>query len=219
MRNSKMMIKGIIFDVDGVIFDSEKLHLEAWKKVFRKRNIFLKDEQSGVGYSDREFLLELKAKGIIPPDINIREIQEEKLSELIELADKDIQLFSGVKELLSSLKNRYLFCVASNSDRKFISKILKNTNLISYFKYITTVNDVQNPKPHPDIYILSAKRMGLEPNECVVIEDSSVGVEAAKRAEMKCIAVAHSLPKEKLQKADLILEQISTDKIIDFIRK
>ena len=218
MQNPKMNIKGIIFDVDGVIFDSEKLHLQAWKKVFKKRNILLIDEKSGVGRSDREFLLELKAKKTIPSDIDIREIQEEKLAVLIGLADKKVELFPGVKELLSFLKDNYLLCVASNSDIKFISKVLQNTNLARYFKHIITINDVSKPKPHPDIYLLSLKKMGLTSEECIVIEDSPVGIEAAKRAGMKCIAVVHTLTKEKLQKADLILEEISVGKIKKFIR-
>ena len=214
-----MVIKGIIFDFDGVLFDSEKLHREAWKRVFEKRNIFLIDDRSGVGRSDKEFLEELKAKGTIPENLNIREIQDEKLAILVGLADKKVELFPGIQELLSSFKNRYLFCVASNSDRKFILKILQNTDLLPYFKSILTVNDVQKPKPAPDIYILGAKRMGLKPEECVVIEDSPVGIEAAKNTGMKCIAISHTLPKEKLKEADLLLEQISVEEIEQFIEK
>jgi HAD superfamily hydrolase (TIGR01509 family) len=214
-----MSIKGIIFDVDGVIFDSEKLHAEAWKRVLEKRNILLIDDKSGVGRSDKEFLKELQSKGAIPKNLNIKEIQDEKLTVLIELADKGVQLFPGIKELLSCLKNNYLLCVASNSDSRFILKILKNTNLIPYFKYIFTINDVSKPKPAPDIYLLSTEKMRLKPEECVVIEDSPVGIEAAKRAGMKCIAVVHTLPREKLKKADLILEQISVEKILQFIQE
>jgi HAD superfamily hydrolase (TIGR01509 family) len=214
-----MSIKGIIFDVDGVIFDSEKLHREAWKEVFEKRNIFLTDDRSGVGRSDKEFLKELKEKGTIPENINIKEIQEEKLAFLIELADKRVDFFPNVEELLISLKKNYLLCVASNSDRKFIVKILKNTNLLPYFESILTVNDVENPKPAPDIYLLAAERMGFKPKECIVIEDSAVGIEAAKNAGMKCVAISHTLPKDRLKKADLLLEQISVEKIERFIEK
>ena len=123
--------------------------------------------------------------------------------------DKKIELFPRVIELLSSLKKNYLLCVASNSDRRFILKILQNTNLLPYFKCILTVNDVKKPKPSPDIYLLGTKRMALQPAECIVIEDSTVGIEAAKNAGMKCIAISHTLPKEKLKEADLLLEEIS----------
>jgi len=212
-----MPIKGIIFDVDGVIFDSEKLHAEAWKVVFEKRNIFLVDDKSGVGRSDREFLKELKEKGAVPKNLNIREVQDEKLTVLIELANKKVELFPQVKELLVSLEKKYILGIASNSDKKFILNIIQNTDLLDYFKSVLTINDIKEPKPSPEIYLLSAKKMGLKPQECVVIEDSTYGIEAAKRAKMKCIAVAHTLPKEKLRKADLLLEQVCIAKIEQFI--
>ena len=212
-----MPIKGIIFDVDGVIFDSEKLHAEAWKVVFEKRNIFLVDDKSGVGRSDSEFLKELKEKGAVPKNLNIREVQDEKLTVLIELANKKVELFPQVKELLVSLEKKYILGIASNSDKKFILNIIQNTDLLDYFKSVLTINDIKEPKPSPEIYLLSAKKMGLKPQECVVIEDSTYGIEAAKRAKMKCIAVAHTLPKEKLRKADLLLEQVCIAKIEQFI--
>ena len=214
-----MNIKGIIFDVDGVIFDSEKLHRKAWKQVFGKRGIFLKDKKSGVGYSDKEFLKELKEKGVIPQEIDIQEIQDEKLDVLVSLAERKVDFFPNVQELIVHLKKDYLLCVASNSDIKFISKILKNANLIPYFLSILTVNDIEKPKPAPDIYLLAAEKMKLEPQECIVIEDSTVGIEAAKRAGMKCIAISHTLPKDRLKEADLLLEQVSVERIADFIKK
>jgi len=212
-----MPIKGIIFDADGVIFDSEKLHAESWKIVFKKRNIFLTDDRSGVGRSDMEFLQELKDKGAIPKHLNISEIQKEKLTLLIEFANKKAELFPQIKRLLQLLKKKYILAVASNSDKKFIFNLIQNTNLLDYFKSILTINDIKKPKPSSEIYLLSAQRMGLKPNECIVIEDSVYGIEAAKRAKMKCIAVAHTLSKEKLQKADLLLEQICVEKIEKFI--
>lgn len=218
MLNSKMAIKGIIFDADGVLFDSEKLHREAWKQVFEKRGIFLTDDKSGIGHSDKEFLKKLRSQKIIPQNISIRQIQEEKLALLLELAEKKVELFPRTKELLSSLKNNYLLCVASNSDRRFILKILESTNLLPYFPTVLTINDIENPKPAPDIYLLAAKRMGLQPQECVVIEDSTVGIEAAKKAEMLCIAITHTLTKERLNKADLLLGKISVEKIEGFIK-
>lgn len=214
-----MAVKGIIFDLDGVLFDSEKLHREAWKRVFEKRDIFLIDDRGGVGRSDREFLEELKAKKAIPENLNFREIQDEKLAILVGLADKKVELFPGVQEMLSSFKNNYLLSVASNSDRKFVLKLLQNTDILSCFKAVLTINDIKNPKPAPDIYLLSAKRMGLKPEECFVIEDSTVGIEAAKNAGMKCIAISHTLPKEKLKEADLLLEQISVEEIERFIEE
>ncbi|MBU0533259.1 MAG: HAD family phosphatase [Candidatus Omnitrophica bacterium] len=214
-----MSIKGIIFDVDGVIFDSEKLHAEAWKRVFEKRNVFLVDDKSGVGCSDREFLKELKEKRAIPENLNICEIQNEKLAVLIELANKKVELFPEVKELLISLKKNYILGVASNSDKNFIFNIIQNTNLLHFFESILTINDIKEPKPSPEIYLLSAQKMELKPQECVVIEDSTVGIEAAKRAGMKCIAIAHTLSKERLKKADLLLNEVSVEKIERFIQE
>ncbi|MDD5455317.1 MAG: HAD family phosphatase [Candidatus Ratteibacteria bacterium] len=214
-----MSIKGVIFDVDGVIFDSEKLHAQAWKTVFEKRNILLVDDRSGVGRSDKEFLSQLKEKGAIPKNLNIGEIQDEKLEVLIGLANKKVELFPQVRELLMSLKKKYVLGVASNSDKKFIAGIIRNTGLTHYFETVLTINDIKKPKPSPEIYLLSAQKMGLKPEECVVIEDSVYGIEAAKKAGMKCIAVSHTLPEEKLKKADLIFEKISVEEILAFIEQ
>lgn len=214
-----MSIKGIIFDVDGVICDSEKLHREAWRQILATRNVFLADDKSGVGRSDKAFLEELQAKGTMSKDLDTRQIQDEKLNVLVELAEKKAELFPKTKEMLAHFKNDYLLSVASNSDRKFVLTLLENTDILQYFKAVLAINDIKHPKPAPDIYLLAAERMGLKPQECIVIEDSTIGIESAKNAAMKCIAVAHTLPKERLKKADILLDKISAKKIEQFIKE
>ena len=215
-----MKVKGVIFDVDGLLVDTEKLHVKAWEKIFRKRGIYLSkpDYESGVGISDYEFLQHLKEKGKIPPGFRIDELLNEKESIMLELADGKVKLFPGVLSLLNTLSPRFILSAASNSEKNFVIKVLKNSGIFDYFKVVLTRNDIKRPKPFPDIYLVCLSKMGLSPEECVIIEDSPAGIKAARKAGIRCIAVSHTLPPADLKEADLILENICVEKIMEFIK-
>lgn len=214
-----MAIKLVIFDVDGVMFDSEKAHVAAWEKVAARRNFSFSaaDYEAGFGVCDREFLIDMRRQGKIPEDQSLKEILKEKIKFLLELADQPLPVYSDTKEAIAGLYGKFPMVAASNSDRSFVLKVLKQADLLPFFNFVVTRADINKPKPSPEIYFLCARKAGFKPEECLVIEDSPVGVAAAKNAGMPCIAVTHTVPPERLQAADLIVEQLCPEVINRFV--
>lgn len=214
------MIRAIIFDGDGVLFDSEKVHVKAWEKIFGKIGVKLlpEDYQRGIGTADREFLRYLIQTGKLPSEYTIEEILEDKFRILLELTG-EVTLFPEVRETVEVLSKKYILALASNSRKEFTLKILNQFALREYFEEIITKENTKNPKPSPEIYLLTAQRLRVAPSECVVIEDSPVGIESAKKAGAICLAIPHTLPETSLQKADTILKTLSWKEIEKAIPK
>ena len=216
-----MGIKGVIFDVDGLLVDTEKIHVDAWKSVFSEEGVFLtkSDYEKGVGIADKEFLLQLKCKGKIPENSDIDKLCKEKEKYFLEIIKNGINAFEGVFETIEFLKEKKLkIAAASNSKKIFVKSVLEYSNLIKFFDFFVAREDVENPKPAPDIYEKVVKLMGLKKENVVVFEDSEVGIEAAKKAGLFCIAVASTQVYDKLKKADVIIEKIEKRKIEEILR-
>ena len=212
-------IKGIIFDMDGLLVDTEGFHVIAWKNLFKEKGIKVDDHiyLDYAGVADNLFLDDLRNKGYILPCWDSRALIAEKTQKLIRLAEtQKVLLFPGAKETLESASRRFKVAVASNSERDFVVKVLENAGIAGFFRFVTSRNDVSRPKPEPDVYLKTAKKMGLAPCECVVFEDSEVGVESARRAGMICIAITTTSGPEKLKKADYIYENLSPCLIEEF---
>jgi len=220
-KGDKMEIEGIIFDVDGLLVDTEKIHVKAWEKVFSSDGIFLSKSNydDGIGIADREFLFDLKSKGKIPENSDIDKLCKEKEKHFLEIIKNGINTFDGIFETIEFLKEKKLKIVAaSNSKKVFVKSILEYSGLIKFFDFFVAREDVENPKPAPDIYEKAVKLMGLKKENVVVFEDSEVGVEAAKKAGLFCIAVASTQVYDKLKKADIIIEKIEKRKIEEILR-
>ncbi len=99
----------------------------------------------------------------------------------------------GISQLIEDFHNNYMLAVASNSDKEFVMKLLEINNLSRFFSVILGFQDISKPKPDPEIYLKCAEKLGLSTGECVVIEDSQAGIKAAKKAGIKCIALATTL--------------------------
>jgi beta-phosphoglucomutase len=198
------MIKGFIFDLDGVITDTAELHFKAWKK--------LADD---MGWQfDRE--VNEKLRGVsrmdsihIIKDHNNAEVTEEKLVELATLKN-DIYVDSldqmtskdylpGAQELLNLLRVEG-FQVALGSASKNSNKVLTQLGAKKYFDVIGDGNSVSKSKPAPDIFLFGAKQLGLEPEECIVYEDAEAGIDAAKAGGFHSVGIG---PKERVGHADV----------------
>lgn len=201
-------IAAVIFDVDGVLFDSERLHVVAWERVFRREGVFLPaaEYDMGIGKADWQFLDELDRKSLLPSGLDRDRIYEEKCSVLIEVSDGKEALFPRVREILEDLSRRYILAAASNSPRRFLLHMIETAGILPFFRFILSKEDVRDPKPSPEIYLLCACRLGLLPHQCLVVEDSPVGVEAARAAGMKVIAVLHTTRRENLEGTDMVVE-------------
>jgi HAD superfamily hydrolase (TIGR01509 family) len=183
------MITTVIFDMDGVIYDSTPYTWEARKIYLSKYNIKLRDKEIPelLGNSFRDMMGILNKKYNLSLEFDdfskkTREIQ-------VELMKNYLKPNEGIRELIDDLlKNNVKIAIASNNLRRFIEEDLEIMNLRDKFEIITSVEEVKNYKPHPEIFLETAKKLNSLPTECVVIEDSNVGIEAAKRANMKTIA-------------------------------
>jgi len=204
------MIKAVIFDLDGVLVDTEIEHEKAFKQVLSEFNITILHQDYKhyfFGKTDKEGFLDIfRKKGI--RKYNIEECVEKKREIFLKLLN-GISVFKGVIELLDKLKEKYKLALASNSPKIEVEKIINLKSIKKYFEVITSVDDVIKPKPDPEIYLKTAEKLKVSIEECIVIEDSVFGVGAGKRAGMTVIAIANTEPKKKLKEADFVVENLN----------
>ena len=185
--------------MDGVIVDSEPLHEQSFLEVWDELGY---GENHGIhfpdfyGRSDRvvweAFIEKHNPTPAIEELIGLRE------ERLIRMLREQEPLFDGVTDLIQRLAKRYPLGLASGSIHRVIDEVLAMQNLRSYFKDITSSEDVSVPKPSPEIFLLSAKRLGVPPEKCCVIEDTVNGIKAAKAAGMTAVAITNTFDASSL---------------------
>lgn len=182
-------MKAVIFDMDGVLIDSQPYHFKADIDTMAEYGV-IKDQKfyeafAGTLTSDRMRIL----KDLFKLDIPVEEMVKKREDMILEImAREDIKPVSGIPEFLKSIKNRGLkTAVASSSGYDLIGLILSRLGISEYFDSITSGNDVKRGKPDPDVFLLAAERIGVNPRDCFVVEDSENGVKAAKSAGMKAL--------------------------------
>jgi HAD superfamily hydrolase (TIGR01509 family) len=203
------MIKAIIFDCDGVVVDSEDYSRKAYEKNLEKFKIKLdkEDYKFMTGSGTKEIYGYLNKKYKV--NINVNEFDKEKEEIYRELAKGKLKVFAGVKSLIKELrKHNIKIGLASSGNKEKVSFNLEETNLLNSFDIIIKAEDISKSKPDPEIFLKTALKLGLKPEECVVIEDSIKGIEAGNRARMKTIAVTNTFKKEELRDADLIVNSL-----------
>ncbi len=182
------MIKAVIFDLDGTLVDTEHLHYRAWQQVLRKHKIKLsarvfKKRLAGIGtsktaeYIVKNYRLSEQAKSL----------GQEKRDFYFENLIDQVRPRKGAVKAVRSLHKKFRLAIGTSNIRKEAGFLVKNLGFGKYVKIIET-GDHHRLKPKPDIYLAVAKKLGVKPVECIVVEDTAVGVIAAKRAGMYCIA-------------------------------
>ena len=200
------MFKAIIFDLDGVVVDSEPISCAVAEEIMREFGVpeGAVDKDVFIGRSDKDFLIEVNKNYNLTIDPN--EYSDKRKKRYFEEAKGNLKAFSGIKKFINEIKESdILFAIASSGSKKKVHFQLKEIGLENIFPVIINSDDVHKSKPHPQIYLIAAKRLGVKPEECIAVEDALTGLESAKCAGMKTIAVATSFPKERLN-ADLVLE-------------
>jgi HAD superfamily hydrolase (TIGR01509 family) len=195
----------IIFDMDGVLIDSEPLHRRAWEILFAELGL---PHEHGmefgnyVGVSDHVFLERLRAKFHLRQ--SHAELHARKLHHLDGLIREYRPIDPELRTLVPALARRYTLAVATSSNQSVIDVVLEVAGLTSYFKATVGGDAVQQHKPNPEVYLAAARKIAHPPATCCAIEDSAVGIQAAKSAGMSAIGLTTSLTPAQLHQADFI---------------
>ena len=211
MKSNSRLPSALIFDMDGVLVDSNPFHVQKWIEFLHERGIPYNAEdlpKQILGSRNDTALRRFFGRDLPKGEI-------EKLSEDLEARFRaafrpHAQPLLGLKTLMDECRAEGIpLAVASSAMTKNVDFVVDTLKLRSYFASIVTGDDVSRPKPDPEIYIQAAERLTLAPAKCVAFEDSFVGIQSAKRASMKCVAIASTFPAEDLRRqtqADLVVK-------------
>jgi len=238
------MLKAVIFDCDGVIVDSEPLHLKTFQRVLADEGITLTQEaynQTYLAMDDKGcFEAVLTAHNRQTDQAKIKRLIHQKMA-LYRASQQELHIYAGVHKLVKTLVGKVHLAIASGAFRGEIKFALDQAGIRSAFPVIVSAQDVKQGKPNPEAFLTALAKLnglyydshaqrggglagyvallpqgGVPPGECVVIEDSVHGVMAARSAGMKSVAVTNSYPKETLQSfADYVVDSLDTLTIHD----
>lgn len=212
------MLKAIIFDCDGIIADTEPLHLASFKAVLKEEGLLLTDEEYFSQYlalDDRGcFTKVFSNHGRVISKDQLIELINRKALHIEPVMRANLTLFPGIVSFIERVSTKYPLAIASGARREEIELILKHGHLQTFFQVIISTEDVVNSKPHPESFLKALNLLkeltntSIEPKECLVIEDSIHGVHAAHSAGMRCLAVTNSYSEKLLYEADIIVNSL-----------
>jgi len=214
------MLKAIIFDFDGVIADTEPLHLKAFQLALEEKGIALSEEQYNdnyLAYDDKTFFKELlKDRNILNDEATVSNYISRKSEHFNNILKGNILILDGVSDFISRLSSKFPLSIGSGALRSEIVEILEYAGLRKYFDIIVSADDVENCKPDPEVYLKVLRHLNdsgatpISADECLVIEDSISGIMAAHSAGMKCLAITNSYSAENLSKAELVKDSLQS---------
>jgi len=201
--------RAVLWDMDGVIVDSADYHMRSWQETFR---------QTGINFTADSFkqIFGMRNDEIIRSVLG-KDFTQEKFEAIVRakevtfrrLIKDNVKAFPGVLRLLADIDEAgFLQALVSSTPMENITLITETLGIKHYFQHILSGYDVTEGKPSPQGYLLAAQRLGVSPENCVVIEDAIVGVKAAKNGGMKCIAVTNTHPTASLVEADLVVSSL-----------
>ena len=195
------MVKAVIFDMDGVVVNTEPIGYKANGALFKSLNITVPDElyATFIGSSDKNNMQKLK--DLYNLEHTREELLDAKYKYYYEVFDKatDLELMPGVENLFKDLHNNgMMLLLASSATKRKIEAVFSRFGLHSYFDQIISGEDFEFSKPHPAIFEEAVAKSGFTKNECVIIEDSANGIAAANAAGVYCIGYksGHGLPQD-----------------------
>ncbi len=201
MKPNSSLPAAIIFDMDGVLVDSNPFHLEKWMDLLNLHHIaFNADDLPKLILGQRN---DTALRYFFGQDLSKAECRrlEEELEETFRKAFKShAKPLPGLEDLIHACRGAGIpMAVASSAMLKNVDFVVDALGFRKHFKYLVSGDEVSCPKPDPEIYLKAARNLGLNPEHCVAFEDSFIGIESAKRAGLKCVAVASSFPIEELR--------------------
>ena len=213
------MLRAVIFDFDGVISDSEALHLRAFNETLDQFDIVITNDayyKEYLGYTDADcFKAVSKKHGLRLDTAGIGKLISQKSKLFEELIKTEDTIIKGVSGFLRILRgNNIRTAICSGALRSDIDTVLAGTDLADFFDVIVTSEDVEKGKPDPQGFLLALQKLNkaeenkIAPGECIVIEDSHWGLEAAIKARMHTVAVTNSYKAEELRTAEMVVARL-----------
>jgi len=219
METKLSLEKAIIWDMDGVIADTAPCHLKAWQQVFQKRGVKFTEEDFKHNFGQRNDTIIRNVRGQDTSQSEIEAISREKENSFRNMVRQKIKPLPGVINLIKLLaEHKFKMALASSAPIENIRLLITGLDINSYFQAIISGKEVTEGKPNPQGFLLAAQRLGVKPENCIVVEDAVAGVTAAKRAGMCCLAVTNTHPRRSLSEADLIVDTLETISVNDLER-
>lgn len=219
---SEDKLEAVLWDLDGVIANTGPYHFQAWQDVFQKKGVNITEEDFKRHFGQRNDTIIRSTLGEDISQDELDAIANEKEENYRRRVSHNIKPLPGVIDLIGSLKRHEIkMAIASSAPLENIRLITRGLGIDDCFQASVYGREVAEGKPDPQVFLLAAQKLGLEPRNCVVIEDAVAGVAAAKRASMKCVAVTNSHSPKNLKEADLIvdtLEAVSVSELVQLFR-
>jgi beta-phosphoglucomutase len=210
----------IIFDMDGVLADTGPIHFKSWAKMAKedaKVDFPIKFFEETFGQQSIPI-----TRKLVGPEVDQAlvvkwaNLKEQYYREMVK--DK-LEPLPGAINLIEHLKKKgFKLAVGSSGPKENVELLLTTLKIKTYFDIVITAEDVKIGKPAPDVFLIVAKRLNIDPEHCLVIEDAPVGIEAAKKAKMCSIALTTTHNKDELFEANLIANDLSDVKVADIIK-
>lgn len=228
------MLKAVIFDFNGVLVDDELIHLELFNEVLTEYDIRIEKRQYLDRYlacSDIDFFRQVLTEG----GAKIRRgtidklIKQKNKRYLEVVADRPL-LFPGAMDLVETFAETYPVGIVSGALGKEIETVLEHEQIRQYFSFLVSAEDVLRGKPDPEGFVIALNKINdildlsqfpANPSECLVIEDSPGGIDSARSLGMRCLGIAHTVPRAELVEADLVYDsllEIRLDRVRDLFQ-
>jgi len=199
---------GVIFDLDGVLIDSEGLYYQAYSEVLKPYGVTVSREeyeQYWIAQGNGPEYIVAKHQLPISPD----ELRQLRSPIYLQLLETEVKLMPQVKETLTQLAQQFVLTVATNTNREHLDFILDRMGIDHFFPVTIARQDYRGAKPLPDAFLAAARKLDLSPSQCIVIEDTYKGVQAAVAAGMRCVAVPNEYTlRNDFSQASLVLPNL-----------
>lgn len=201
--------QAVLWDMDGVIADTAPFHLASWQEVLGKRGVKFTAEDFRRTFGQRNDTIIRGVLGDAAPTVEIEAIARDKEESFRCQVQGNLRPLPGVLTLLQQLSREgYRLALASSAPLANLQMVCGALGISPFFQAVVSDGDVSRGKPDPEVFLTAAKWLWVKPENCLVIEDSLAGVEAARKAGMKALAVSTTNPPEELKGADLVVDNL-----------
>jgi len=207
------MIKAIIFDFDGVLVHSERANIEAALKTFKDigKPLTSEEEASIPGRASLDFIPEFSKKRGINDANEHQELYEINRENYKMLWSSVVKMFPDNQKAIETLVSLgKALAIATTNRRETVEMFFNNFHMHNIFSFVVAGEEVKNRKPDPEAYLLAVQGLGLAKNDCITVEDTSIGLQAAKRAGLRCVVIPNEYTqKDDFSQADFILKSMA----------